>query len=110
MVDVFLSSAPADRARIEHLAHALEGRGFDIVWDHELFRPSEAERREAALRAEAKAVLVAWSQAAHADPHVLADARARGDALIAVTLDGVTGPIGPAPEDRSEERRVGKEC
>lgn len=99
MVDVFLSSAPADRARIEHLAHALEGRGFDVVWDHELFVPAEAARREAALRSEAKAVLIAWSDAAKADPQVLADARARGDSLIAVTLDGAAGPIGPTPED-----------
>ena len=35
MADIFMSYARSDKARVEPIAKALQGRGFDVFWDME---------------------------------------------------------------------------
>ena len=87
---VFISYARADRALAEHLASALEERGFDVVWDRRLL--SSQERY--AARTLARTVVVVWSSRAAAYPSVEADAAAAlGEKKLFLALtDGSTLP------------------
>jgi hypothetical protein len=83
MVDVFILSAKADRARVTPLAEALTARGFaTTVGDGPAFAGAEL----------AKAVIVAWTPASIKDPAVLAAAAGAGDRLTPVMLDPVIMP------------------
>jgi len=99
LTDVFISYAQADRAVVEHLAHALERRGFDVAWDMDLLPREGAAARRHALAAEAKAVLALWSVRALEDETVRADAiaaNARG-VLVQARSEEVASPIAGAP-------------
>ncbi len=99
LTDVFISYAAADRVRAEHLAHALEGRGFDVAWDLDLLpREGRAARRHA-LATEAKALAAIWSAAALEDQTVRADAiaaAARG-VLVQARVENVASPVADTP-------------
>lgn len=99
MTDVFISYAAADRARAEHLAHALERRGFDVAWDMDLLPRQGAAARRHALATEAKALVAIWSAAALEDQTVRADAiaaAARG-VLVQARFEAAASPVAGAP-------------
>jgi len=93
---IFLSYARADRERVEPLAHALRGAGFDLWWDA-LIEGGEAFARTIEERLErADVVVVAWSSASIVSDWVrdeAGQARALGK-LVPVSLDGSEPPLG----------------
>ena len=96
MADIFISYARKDRARIEALAAALEAEGLSIWWDQQIAGGSEFSKDiERELR-NAKAVIVAWSEASSSSSWVKDEATiaAEEKKLVAISLDGELPPIG----------------
>ena len=96
MSDIFISYAREDRPRARMLADALEAKGWSVWWDPRI-RSGEAFDRiiETAL-ADARCVVVLWSQRSVGSDWVRAEASnglSRG-ILISVLIDnGVTLPL-----------------
>lgn len=96
MVDVFISYARRDRAKIEALANALEGEGYSVWWDHRIAGGAEfAAEIERALNG-AKSVIVAWSINAVQSEWVIDEASLakRDGKLVPIRLDATHPPIG----------------
>ena len=96
MVDVFISYARADRARIESLARVLEDDGYSLWWDHDIAGGAAfASEIERALN-DAKAVIVAWSVSGVQSDWVLDEAGVAKQAgkLVPIGLDATLPPIG----------------
>ena len=96
MVDVFISYARADRARIESLARVLENDGYSLWWDHDIAGGAAfASEIERALN-DAKAVIVAWSVSGVQSDWVLDEAGVakQSGKLVPIGLDATLPPIG----------------
>lgn len=96
MVDVFISYARADRARIESLASVLEDDSYTVWWDHDIAGGAAfAAEIERALN-DAKAVIVAWSVSGVQSDWVLDEAAVAKQAgkLVPIGLDATLPPIG----------------
>ncbi len=90
MADVFMSCAPADRAAVEPIVKALQGRGFDVFWD-----ANAAPGVAAAQLAGACAVVAVWSQASAAAPVPQdIDTGKDREILVPIFLDAVSPPAG----------------
>lgn len=74
MADVFVSYSRADEARVETLVRALEVHGLSVWWDRSLEQGSEFGALIRRELAEAKAVIVCWSDAAAQSRWVQAEA------------------------------------
>ncbi len=96
MADVFISYSRADRAQAEQIAHALEGRGFDVWWDPDLLPGEQYSKIIADVLAKAKAVIVLWSKNSAVSNWVLDEAQigAQRGALIPILIDNVEVPLG----------------
>jgi hypothetical protein len=96
MADVFCSYASADRARVEPIAVALQGRNFDVWWDQHI--PAGRSYREviAERLAAARCVVVFWSAKSAASEWVVdeADEGKRRRILVPVLLDACEPPMG----------------
>ena len=96
MVDVFISYARADRARIESLASILEEDSYTVWWDHDIAGGAAfAAEIERALN-DARAVIVAWSVSGVQSDWVLDEAGVAKQAgkLVPIGLDATLPPIG----------------
>lgn len=96
MADVFISYARADRARVEALAAALSQAGLSVWWDREIATGEAFSRVIEKELAEAKAVVVAWSEAAINSDWVKDEASHAREAgkLFPIRLDGAKAPLG----------------
>ena len=96
MADVLISYASEDRDRVRPLAQALEGRGFSIWWDRALASGQDYASVIERELANAKAVIVVWTNASVASTYVRDEAgRARDQGrLLPVMLDKVQPPLG----------------
>jgi hypothetical protein len=96
MVDIFLSYAREDEARIRPLAAALEAQGWSVFWDRRI--PAGASWRDHIAEAlqTAACVVVVWSRHSVSSAWVIEEAedgQHRGK-LIPVLLEPVDPPIG----------------
>ncbi len=96
MADIFFTYAPADAGRAQAIAEALKAYGLDVAWDRTLL---PGERYDAVVTrrlAEAKAVVVLWSNASIASSLIMDEAAAARDQgkLLPVRIDAVDSPLG----------------
>jgi hypothetical protein len=66
MSDIFISYARPDRERVRQMAAALEQRGWSVWWDHEIPPGRNFDDVIEEALAEARCVVVLWSQASTA--------------------------------------------
>ncbi len=95
MTDIFISYASQDRERIRPLVAALERRGWTVWWDRTILAGRVWEREIEAALAEARCVIVAWSEGSVQSDWVWTEAdegKTRG-VLVPVLLDAVTIPL-----------------
>jgi TPR repeat protein len=85
-----------DKPRVEKLAHALEARGLDIWWDHELIAGERYSELIAQHLDSAKAVIVVWSAASIGSEWVCDEANVGKDrgVLVPVMFERVKPPLG----------------
>lgn len=97
MADIFISYAKATKEAVSVLAKALEAEGYDIWWDSELPPHKSYSDVIAEEIGKAKAVVVAWSEAAAGSQWVRAEAdMARNSRkLVQTTIEA--GFIPPIP-------------
>lgn len=96
MADIFLSYAHEDEGRIRDLAHALEEHGWSIFWDRRIPAGKTWQSYIGQALADAKCVIVAWSQHSITSDWVIEEAnnaKERGY-LVPVFLDPVKPPFG----------------
>lgn len=96
MVDVFVSYAREDEARVAALVRALQAHGLSVFWDRQI--PPGKTWREHIGRAlaNARCVVVAWSRHSVGSDFVAEeadDARQRGT-LVPAMIDAVLPPLG----------------
>jgi len=96
LTDIFISYSRADRSRVSKLAGSLESAGYKIWWDKHLPAGVEFSRETNSRLTEAKAVLVAWSQASVGSMWVADEATVgrTKKILIPVCIDLVEPPLG----------------
>ncbi len=97
MADVFISYAREDRAGAARIAAALESRQWSVWWDRELIGGQNFRRKIAEALAEARCVLVLWTQASLESNWVLDEAQdgLRRSILVPVQLaDALEPPLG----------------
>jgi hypothetical protein len=96
MMDLFISYAHEDEARVQPLVSAFEQRGWSVFWDHRI--PAGQTWRTYIGRHlnEARCVIVAWSRHSVESKWVAeeADEGQKRDRLIPIFLDAVDPPIG----------------
>ena len=110
MADIFISYARADRPRAEQLAQALERDGWSVWWDREI-PPGRSfdEVIEEAL-AQARCVIVVWSEASVRSEWVkteAAEAAARR-ILVPILADGARIPLEFRRIQAAGHRSVGR--
>jgi hypothetical protein len=96
MSDIFISYAHEDRPRVEHLAAALEQRGWSVWWDPAIRTGEDFGRRIHTTLQAARCVIVVWSHQSIASPWVKDEAQVgqeRG-VLLPVCIDAVAPPLG----------------
>lgn len=96
MADIFFTYAADDAARVAEIAKALEAQGLSVDWAREIL-PGQNRVTEMTRRlAEARAVVVVWSNRSVAAPMVLDEAGAARDQgkLVPVMIDRVEPPLG----------------
>ncbi len=96
MSDIFISYARPDRDKAEQLARTLETQGWNVWWDRELLAGHVFAQEIAEALAQAKAVIVLWSQASVASNWVKDEAQegvARG-VLVPVLMEKIALPLG----------------
>jgi DNA/RNA endonuclease G (NUC1) len=105
MTDVFISYAREDQAVSKALCDILEGEGWEVWYDQELYAGAKWESELLGVLDDAKAVVVLWSAAGVASPWVRREAElALGKGkLIPVALDDT---LPPAPFDAVEAARL----
>ncbi len=112
--DVFVSYAREDEPRIARLAHALEGTGKTVFWDHRI--PAGKPWRSwigQALKS-ARCVVVVWTRSSVESEWVITEAEEarRRSVLVPVLLDRVDPPFGfaeiQAADLSGSELRVGE--
>ena len=94
--EIFISYSHDDRARVSHLARALESRGWRVWWDPKLMPGDAFDRVIAAALAATKVVVVVWSKVSVDRDWVLneADEGRRRNILVPVCLDTMDVPLG----------------
>lgn len=96
MVDVFVSYAREDEARISALVRMLEARGLAVFWDRQIPAGKTWREHIGQALAQAPCVLVAWSTHSIGSTFVAEEAddgRQRG-VLVPVLIDTVLPPLG----------------
>ncbi len=98
MADIFISYKREDQARVKPLVDALEADGLSVWWDSHLEGGSAWRRRIETELAQARCVLVVWSEAS-VGPHgdFVQDEAATAKALgryLPVRVDPVEAPLG----------------
>jgi TolB-like protein len=96
LTDIFISYARPDRDKIAQLSTALERAGWTVWWDRHIDGGAAFARAIETELGAARAVVVAWSQAAVQSDWVkdeAASARDQGK-LVPVSLDGTVAPLG----------------
>jgi len=96
LADVFISYAREDRDRIDRLAKLFEAEGHSCWFDQHISGGERFVERTSRELAEARAVVVAWTQhsiASHWVADEASEARDRGK-LAPVSLDGSVPPLG----------------
>src|SRR6185503_1655197 len=94
-VDVFVSYASPDRARVRPLVERLIAEGWSVWWDREIGSGAAWDDEIEKALDQARCVLVAWSDAAVASEWVRTEAHeaARRSRLVPVLLDPVLLPL-----------------
>ncbi|MBU6372829.1 MAG: TIR domain-containing protein [Alphaproteobacteria bacterium] len=96
MADIFFTYAADDAGRVAEIAKALEAQGLSVDWTREIL-PGQNRVTEMTRRlAEARAVVVVWSNRSVAAPMVLDEAGAARDQgkLVPVMIDRIEPPLG----------------
>ncbi|MEM6383243.1 MAG: toll/interleukin-1 receptor domain-containing protein [Pseudomonadota bacterium] len=95
MVDVFISYKREERPKAKAIAEALVAYGFTVWWDIELMPGDRFALEIEQVIAEAKSVVVLWSEASVKSPYVRAEAHdANGrNIIIPVLLEDVQQPL-----------------
>jgi TolB-like protein/Tfp pilus assembly protein PilF len=95
MSDVFLSYATEDRERVRPLVKALEAAGLSVWWDRDIRAGAAYDRVIEAALADAKCVVVAWSNDSVESEYVRSEVEdaANHDILIPVLIDDVRPPL-----------------
>jgi hypothetical protein len=95
MADVFISYARADRARAERLAHVLGEQGWSVWWDRYIPPGKTFDDVIEDALAEAKCVIVLWSQDSVRSEWVKAEASeaARRRILVPILADDIRIPL-----------------
>ncbi|HKJ15947.1 MAG TPA: TIR domain-containing protein [Xanthomonadales bacterium] len=96
MADIFISYARSDRTRVETLANALQKEGLEVWWDRQILGGDDFSANIERELESAGAAVVAWSEAGSQSHWVKDEAAyaARGDKLVAISLDGTAPPMG----------------
>lgn len=96
MSDIFISYASEDRNKAEKLAAALQSQGWSVWWDRAIPAGSQFVEVIDKAIADARCVVVLWSEASVAKNWVLEEAQDGLDRgiLVPVLIDGVTPPRG----------------
>ncbi len=97
MADVFISYAHEDRASAARIAAALESRDWSVWWDRQLVGGQNFRRKIAEALAEARCVIVLWTEASLESNWVLDEAQdgLRRSILVPVRLaDALEPPLG----------------
>ena len=96
MADVFLSYAHEDRERARALVQVLESKGWSVWWDRDIEPGSSFHRVITHAIAQAKCVVVCWSEHSVNSDWVANEAnegKERG-ILVPVLLDAARPPLG----------------
>src|SRR5574337_2008253 len=95
MVDVFISYARADKARVAPLVAAIEAKGWSVWWDPEIAPGREFDDEIDQELQAAKAVLVVWTPVSVVSRWVRGEARdaAERGILVPVRFDQARLPI-----------------
>jgi hypothetical protein len=96
MADIVFTYAPADMSRAQAIAEALKAHGIEAAWDRTLL---PGERYDAVITkrlAEAKAVVVLWSNNSITNNLIMDEAGLARDEgkLVPVRIDPVEAPMG----------------
>ena len=96
MSDIFISYAREDRAKVRPLAEALERQGWSVWWDRAIPTGRRFDRVIDQALAEARCVVVVWTQRSVGKDWVLeeADDGRERDVLMPVLLEKVRPPRG----------------
>jgi len=96
MTDVFVSYARKDRDFVGKLVDAIKSQGWMVWWDPALIAGQRFDQAIREALAEAKCVVVVWSPNSIDSQWVQDEAGVGRDrhALIPVTIDGATSPLG----------------
>ena len=96
MSDIFISYAREDRAKVRPLAEALERHGWEVWWDPAIPTGRRFDRVIDQAMAEARCVVVVWTQRSVEKDWVLeeADDGRERDVLMPVLLEKVRPPRG----------------
>ncbi|MCZ6853858.1 MAG: TIR domain-containing protein, partial [Gammaproteobacteria bacterium] len=96
MADIFLSYASEDRERVRPLVQILESEGWTVWWDRDIKPGDNFHRVIAEAIAQAKCVIVCWSEPSVKSDWVANEAdegKERG-ILVPILLDPVRPPLG----------------
>ena len=95
-MDIFISYARKDRARVNKIAKALEAEGYTVWWDRHIRAGQKFQQEINKAIKSTKAVVVVWSK--HSiDSHWVQDEAQHGvqnNALVPVMIDDVSSPLG----------------
>lgn len=96
MADIFIGYASRNRETIERLADAIEAAGYTVWWDRQIVGGAEFSKDIERELDAAKAVIIAWSEAASESPWVKDEAAVARDQgkLVPVSLDAGIPPMG----------------
>jgi tetratricopeptide (TPR) repeat protein len=94
-IDIFISYASQDRDRVLPLVTALKARGWSVWWDREIVPGARFEARIEDALAQARCVVVVWTETSVASDWVRAEAlEGLGrHVLVPLTLDPVRLPL-----------------
>jgi hypothetical protein len=95
-MDIFISYAHEDEARIHPLALALEQQGWSVFWDRRIPAGQTWRSYIGQNLSDARCVIVAWSRQSVTSKWVVeeADEGLKRDRLVPVLLDSIEPPIG----------------
>ena len=95
-MDIFISYARKDRARVNKIANALEKEGYTVWWDRHIRAGQKFQQEINKAIKSTKAVVVVWSKHSITSHWVQDEAQhgVTNNALVPVMIDEVATPLG----------------